>query len=140
MIRSRKTNSWYWRSRDVITVALDSGRKMGLKGKELIDHVSALYPFSDRSGFAYQQWLLARKELMGGLLREGGSMNRVPASAEILDRDYFARLDGPGSPAWETMLCRKRGELAAAGIEADDWDDRAVADWRPGAKEGAGDG
>jgi hypothetical protein len=128
------TSKWRLAARRILRETLADARVRGLDDKETLKVVAQAYPWGDRSGHVYQMWLKERKECLAAWDRGG----KCPIDDGV-DRDYFARLDGPGSPAWDAMLCRKRAELHAAGIEADDWTDEAVADWRPGAKEGAGD-
>jgi hypothetical protein len=133
----KTTSKWRLTSRRIIREILAEAHAQGWDDKATLAAISHAYPWGDKSGHVYACWLKERKVLLGSLV---GGQGPPAVDEPALDRDYFARLEGPGSPAWEAMLCRKRAELAAAGIRADEWTDGAVADWRPGAKEGAGDG
>lgn len=134
-----RVSKWKQDSFIVIEQALRHGVARGLSGKELVQHVDDAYPFGERRNHPFQCWRAVRREMLGNLLPDGKGRPHPVADPNVgVDRDYFAKLDGPGSPAWEAMLVRKRGELAAAGIEADEWTDEAVADWRPAAKEVTG--
>lgn len=130
-----ETSKWRLAARRILRETLADARSRGLDDKATLKAVAQAYPWGNRSGHVYQMWLKERKECLAAWNRGG----RCPLDDEV-DRDYFAKLDGPDSEAWDAMLVRKRGEMAAAGIEADEWTDEAVADWRPAAKEATSDG
>lgn len=130
-------SKWKHDARIIIERALRDGRARGLDGKELVKFVDDTYPFGPRQNHPYKCWLAVRKRMLGSLLPNGHGR---PETGDVLDRDYFAKLEGPGSPAWDAMLARKREEMHAAGIPGDEWTDEAVADWRPATKEVQADG
>ncbi len=61
-----KESRWRTASRQVITKALDEGRKLGLEGKALEKHVSAAYPFGERAMLPYKIWLHVFAQLVRG--------------------------------------------------------------------------
>lgn len=125
-------SKWKRAARRIIGETLREARRQGLDAQATIKAVEQAYPWGERRNHAYQCWLAVRKQMLGDLLPRGRGR---PETGEPLDRDYFARLDGPGSLTWEAMLCRKRRELMEEGIPADLWDDERVAAWRPGREE-----
>ncbi len=61
-----KESRWRTASRQVITEALEEGRKLGLEGKALEKHVSAAYPFGERAMLPYKIWLHVFAQLVRG--------------------------------------------------------------------------
>lgn len=137
---AQRRSHWYYDALRSLERAITEARAQGFEGREFSNYISGSYPFQLRQGFACKCWLDARRAMLGRNRAEPGTNRIVPTGDPDDLRDYFAKLDGPDSDAWDAMLVRKRGELAAAGIEADEWTDEAVADWRPAAKEIASDG
>jgi hypothetical protein len=119
---AQRRSHWYTTSCRVITQAIEDARAQGLDGKALVNFVSYRYPFMDKSGFAYQKWLEARRRLLAPYLprRKG----------EGVDPDYWVWLVGRAAPGWEAAVMRKRVRLSEREIEADDLSDEEVAEYK----------
>jgi hypothetical protein len=119
---AQRRSHWYTTSCRVITQAIEDARAQGLDGKALVNFVSSRYPFMDKSGFAYQKWLEARRRLLAPYLprRKG----------EGVDPDYWVLLVGRAAPGREAAVARKRERLSEREIEADDMTDEEVAQYK----------